>query len=87
LLPYSARRKPGGGIDEARKILIEAEAKFPKEPIIPYNLACYDCQRGDFKAAWRWLEKAFGIGDPKAFKLMALEDADLEPLWAEIGEI
>ncbi len=60
---------------------------FPKESLIPYNLACYECQAGNLKAAWNWLEKAFDAGDAKRFKLMALEDPDLEPLWVQIGEI
>ena len=39
------------------------------------------------RAMARWLETAFDIGDPKALKLTALHDPDLEPLWLEIGEI
>lgn len=52
-----------------------------------YNLACYECQLGRLEQAKSWLEKAFGVGDPKKVKLMALEDPDLEPLWREIGKI
>jgi hypothetical protein len=33
------------------------------------------------------LEKALEAGDAKQVKLMALEDPDLEPLWAEISKI
>jgi hypothetical protein len=39
------------------------------------------------KRAWKWLEMAFDLGDSKKVKLMALNDKDLEPLWAEIGEV
>jgi hypothetical protein len=36
--------------------------------------------------AKNWLEKAFEVGNPRKIKLLALEDPDLEPLWAKIGE-
>jgi tetratricopeptide (TPR) repeat protein len=84
---YSLRRAPGGGLAPAQAGLLQAWQKFPKESIIPYNLACYACQFGKLKEAWDWLEKAFDLGDPKALKLQALDDPDLEPLWLEIGEI
>jgi hypothetical protein len=54
---------------------------------IPYNLACYACQLGKHEEAWEWLEDTFDLGNSKTVKLMALEDPDLEPFWAEIGEI
>jgi hypothetical protein len=71
----------------AEAVLFVAWQKFPLNPIIPYNLACYACQLGRLKNAWGWLEEAFEVGDSKALKLMALDDPDLEPLWAEIGKI
>jgi hypothetical protein len=54
---------------------------------IRYNLACYACQLGNQEEAWDWLEDAFELGDSKRVKLMALDDLDLEPFWAEIGEV
>ena len=84
---YAARRMPDGGIPQAKGILHKAQQLFPKEPLIAYNLACYECQLGDLKAAWKWLGIAFDLGNPKRMKLMALKDPDLEPLWAEIGGI
>ena len=84
-LAYATRRKPeGGGVVEAQKILHEASERFLNEAIIFYNLACYACQLGDLKGAATLLEKAFGMGDAKQLKLMALDDSDLEPLWAAI---
>jgi hypothetical protein len=44
-----------------------------------YNLACYSCQLGDIEQAKMRVGKAIEL-DPK-FKLLALDDADLEPLW------
>ena len=72
---------------EARHVLIPVVDKFPEEYLMRYNLACYACQLGNLKAAWRWLERAFDIGDSKRLKLMALDDPDLEPLWNNIGEL
>ena len=83
-LAYATRRKPGGGIPQARQILTEAQPKFPDQSLIPYNLACYECQLGNLKEAWQWLEKAFAIGGIKPMKKMALADPDLEPLWDKI---
>ena len=84
---YATRRMPNGGIPQAREILSKAQQLFPKDPLIAYNLACYECQLGDLKAAWKWLEIAFDLGDHEKVKMMALADPDLKPLWAEIGEI
>jgi len=84
---YATRRMPGGGIPQAKEILGKAQPLFPKKALIAYNLACYECQLGDYKAAWKWLEAAFDLGDPQQVKRMALADPDLEPLWAEIREI
>jgi tetratricopeptide (TPR) repeat protein len=72
---------------EARDNLVRVVEKFPKDPIMRYNLACYECQLGRLQQAKKWLEKAFALGDSKKIKLIALEDPDLEPLWKETGEI
>jgi tetratricopeptide (TPR) repeat protein len=84
---YAVRRMPTGGIPQAKEILGKAQLLFPKEPLFAYNLACYESQLGNLQAAWKWLEGAIGLGDPKMVKLMVLQDPDLEPLWAKIGEI
>lgn len=83
-LAYATRRKTGGGIPQARAILIQAQRTFPKETIIAYNLACYDCQLGDLDAAKAWLDNACTLGNVDRIKHMALQDPDLEPLWPEI---
>jgi predicted Zn-dependent protease len=70
---------------EAWDNLIAVVEDFPKEPTMRYNLACYACQLGDLPAARRWLKKTFALGRKKETKLMALQDADLQPLWPEIG--
>ena len=83
-LAYAVRRKTGGGIPQARAILVQAHATFPREQVIAYNLACYECQLGDLNAARSWLEKACALGDADKVKLMALDDPDLKPLWPEL---
>jgi Flp pilus assembly protein TadD len=83
-LAYAVRRKTGGGIPQAREILVQARRAFPREQVIAYNLACYECQLGDLTAARSWLEKACALGGAKKVKLMALEDPDLKPLWPDL---
>jgi tetratricopeptide (TPR) repeat protein len=72
---------------EARDVLLPIVDKFPDDYLIRFNLACYFCQLGKLKEAWRWLEKAIDLADTKELKLMALNDPDLQPLWAEISQI
>jgi tetratricopeptide (TPR) repeat protein len=76
-LAYATRR--AYSIDTAMEILLNAEAKFPKEAAIPYNLACYYCQRGEIEKAKRYLRQAFEID--LNWRKAALEDEDLKPLW------
>jgi tetratricopeptide (TPR) repeat protein len=71
--------------EEARDNLLRAVDKFPGDPVVQYNLACYECQLGRFEQAKNWLQKAFELGDARRMKLAALEDPDLEPLWKDIG--
>lgn len=72
-------------IEKAREILLSALGSHPEEPTINYNLACYECQLGNLSAAKQYLINATKA-DQK-LKLMALDDPDLEPLWAEIAQI
>jgi hypothetical protein len=60
------------------EILLDAEAKFPREAAIPYNL-CYYCQLGEMETAKRYLKKAFKID--LNFRKAALNDEDLRPFW------
>jgi tetratricopeptide (TPR) repeat protein len=80
---YATRRVES--IEKAREILLNALGSHPEEPTIRYNLACYECQLGNLSAAKQHLTEATKA-DQK-FKLMALTDPDLEPLWAEINRI
>jgi Flp pilus assembly protein TadD len=84
---YATRRMPGGGIPQAAEILGKAHQLFPKQTLIAYNLACYDCQLGNNMGAGKWLAIAFDLGDAEQVKAMALRDPDLKPLWPEIAKL
>ena len=74
---YAQRRHLG--LDVAEKTLIEALKRFPEEPTIHFNLACYACQQGRLEEARGRLSEAIRL-EP-AFKQMALEDEDLQAIW------
>lgn len=86
-LARATRRATDGGLEQAQLVLLAAIERFPKEPLIPYKLACYACLLGHIKEAEQWLGRAFEVGDGKQLKLMALDDPDLEKLWENIGKI
>jgi tetratricopeptide (TPR) repeat protein len=81
---YALRRAPGGGLPQAWEALLPAAGKFPDQLLVAFNLACYACQMGRLDEARQWLRRAQELGKPEEIKRMALADADLEPLWAEI---
>ena len=84
---YALRRAKAGGLAKARAALEPALEKFPREPVISYNLSCYACQMADLEVARQWLQRAFKVGKKKEIKSMALADPDLEPLWEEIRRL
>lgn len=81
---YALRRKTGGGLELARDFLEPAAEKFPEEPVIAFNLACYECQLQQLDKARRWFQRACVIGGEKKIHTMALADEDLKALWPEI---
>ena len=82
---YAARRMPGGGLTRAWELLAPAAERFPKESMIPFNLACYAAQMKQPVAAWNWLLLAARAeGDVKAVRRRALADPDLETIWPRI---
>ena|SRR5437588_8253442 len=81
---YALRRLPEGTLRQAWEALLPAFDKFPQEFLISYNLACYASQMHELELARLWLQRAVSISGKEKIKLMALADADLEPLWEEI---
>jgi len=69
---------------EAWDVLLPVASRFPDEYIVRYNLACYACQLGNLPTSRKWLERAVAIAGSDLIRKMALQDADLEPLWPEI---
>jgi predicted Zn-dependent protease len=84
---YALRRISGGSVQKAWDALLPALDKFPKEPTIPFNLACYACQLHQPEVARVWLKRAVAVGGKHKIKRMALRDADLQPLWDEIRRL
>ena len=82
---YAARRHTGGSIDQAFGLLEPAVERFPTEPILYYNLACYLAQMGREEDAWKRFRQALEAGDPIEFRMMALADEDLKPIWSRIA--
>jgi tetratricopeptide (TPR) repeat protein len=80
-LAYATRRAES--IHAAHAILMRASVLHPVDPTIQFNLACYEAQMGSLDRAKAHLKRATKI-DAK-FRLMALEDSDLEPLWASMS--
>lgn len=76
-LAYATRRVVS--IQAARDILLAAAANFPTEAIIPFNLGCYFCQLGDLETAKDYLRRTFEID--ANWRVAALDDRDLAPLW------
>ena len=85
---YALRRAPNGGLLAAFNALAPVAERFPREAIIPYNLACYTCQlQREPSETITWLERAMVAGDRKEILAMAIKDPDLEPLRAEIAKL
>lgn len=81
---YALRRANGGGLDKALAFLEPVANRFPDEPVIAFNLACYACQLNQLDEARHWLKRASEVGGEKEMRTMALADDDLKPLWAEV---
>ena len=80
---YATRRAQS--IEAAKEILMQALQRHPDEAMVHFNLGCYASQLGDLMLAKAHLKRAFVI-EPKC-RLMALHDPDLEPLWAQLGNL
>jgi len=77
---YATRRAES--LQAAREILLEALERHPKEALVYYNLACYDCQLEELASARGFLGRALEISP--GFRAMALEDSDLKALHPEL---
>jgi tetratricopeptide (TPR) repeat protein len=78
-LAYAVRRSES--LSEAKEVLEAAIDNFPDNATIHFNLGCYQCQLGDNERAKAHVARAIELN--LDFRLQALDDPDLEPLWAE----
>jgi len=72
---------------EAYQTLRAVVDQFPADWLMRFNLACYACQLGNLEEAMAWLAKAVTLADRESIRDMALQDQDLQPLWAKIREL
>ena len=77
---YATRRTES--IHAAHTILTRAASLHPTDPTIQFNLGCHEAQMDNLDRAKTHLKRATDI-DPK-FRLLALKDPDLEPLWSSL---
>jgi tetratricopeptide (TPR) repeat protein len=83
MVDYAYAARHADSLAEAKAILLAAVAHNPVPAIFHYNLACYHCQLGERDAALQRLKGAFRR--EKRYRLTALGDPDLEPLWESLG--
>jgi hypothetical protein len=71
-LAWAVRRSEG--LHKACQIHLEAVKNFTEDAMTNYNLGHYHCQLGE-------LEQAIKLDGE--FKILTLDDSDLEPQWKE----
>ena len=85
---YAARRLERGGLSQAWELLRPALDRFPKDPTVAYNLACYAAQMGREEEAWSLLQRALAVASkPAEYLCLALTDDDLKVLWPRIHSL
>jgi len=71
----------------AESVAVEAIASLadPAKLATLYNLACYECQLGELEVAKVRLSYACKLD--KTYRVLALDDEDLKPLWDSFIEL
>jgi Tfp pilus assembly protein PilF len=77
-----ATRK-AGGVGLAHQVMTHAALRLPEEAQIRYHAACCAAQIGLFEQAKEHLQAA--VAKVYDLKHAALQDPDMEPLWASMG--
>lgn len=72
---------------EAYDRLFPVAKKFGDAYVIPYNLACYQCQLGNKAEALEWLRRAAKASDLETIRAMGLNDSDLAPVRDELAKM
>jgi tetratricopeptide (TPR) repeat protein len=79
-LAYATRRAES--LEKAHKILSRCAELHPEHGWTQFNLACYEAQLRNLPKAREHLQRA--IRSDPGYRLDALNDPDLEPLWHEL---
>ncbi|MEQ1858433.1 MAG: hypothetical protein ABMA13_00700 [Chthoniobacteraceae bacterium] len=79
---WASATRRADSIDAARLILVNGLERHPASAVILYNLASYLCQLGNLEESKAKLKLAFELDD--SLRLQAMEDEDLEPVWAAV---
>jgi Flp pilus assembly protein TadD len=74
------------GAQSASELLMAIAPRFPNEPVIRYNIACYQAQLSNWQEACKWLLRSFDLETGDNLKIIALIDPDLRPLWEALGD-
>lgn len=74
-----------GRTREAMDALAPAVERFPSEPVVRYNLACYACRLGDLDVARRWLAEVVRLKGVAFLRSLAADDPDLAPLREDLA--
>jgi len=67
------------GEKEAVTVLENVRHRFPQEPLLPYNLACYRAVTGNIAEAKLLLAEAFSMD--ASLRITSLDDPDLVGVW------
>ena len=71
---------------EALEKLVPAAERFPAEPMIPFNLACYASKLAQPRTAWEFFERALECGPAQLVRDLAALEPDLVGLWSYLEE-
>jgi tetratricopeptide (TPR) repeat protein len=80
---YASRR--AASLATAERILLQAEARHPRDATIQFNLGCYACLRGDLETAQARVARAIQLDDE--FRASARTDPDLAALRVAVPQL
>lgn len=76
-----------GATQEAYDCLAAVAGKFDGLGVVPYTLAVLAAQLQRMELAYEWLAKAFATPEGDEFKMLSLEEKELDGFWRKIGAI
>ena len=76
-----------GATQEAYDCLVAVVGKFDGLGVVPYTLAVLAAQMQRMELAHDWLGKAFATPEGDEFKMLSLDEKELDGFWRKIGAI